>query len=136
MTQALVRKGFETALKAWAAAQTPAIPIAWENVAFSPPEGRYIRAFVLPADTGSIDLAGAHRVYAGVFQITLCLPAGTGPGQAETLLAALDALFPVATPLIAGGLRIFFSPPSAAAPLPEPGRYVVPVSIRYRADAI
>jgi hypothetical protein len=133
MSLAIIRKAFETRLKTWADAQTPAIPVAWPNVTFTPPAGRYVRAFVLPADTTSDTLDKLHRAYTGIFQVSLCMPLNTGSGSAESLAASLDTAF--AASMLQDGLRIFLTRPMSAAPaIVEPDRYIVPVSGRYRAD--
>lgn len=135
MTQALIRAGFETALKTWADAQTPAIPIAWPNVAFEPPAGRYLRAQLLPAQTKKLTLDGSGRTYRGVFQVLFSMPPGTGAGSVESLAASLDAAF--ADSFTHGGLRIYLLSPISLAPaIPDPARYLVPVSADYRADTV
>jgi hypothetical protein len=137
MSQVRVDKGFESRVNAWAAAQVPPIPVAWPNVAFTPPAGRYVRAFVLPGRTDSRDLQGLHRGYVGVFQITLYLPLNDGPRRASALVDSLDAAFPLSDPIVVDGLRLHVtSPMSAAGPLDSPDRYVVPVSCRYAANTI
>lgn len=138
MSQALIRAAFEQALNTWAAAQTPAVPVAWENVVYTPTAGaRYARAFLLPARTTSDDLAGAHRHYEGVFQVSLVMPLGTGPAAAEALIASLDSAFPLTAPITSGSVKVFLLSPMSAAPaLNEPDRFVVPVSCTYRADTI
>ena len=83
MSKALVRRGFEAALKTWADAQSPALPVAWQNVSFTPPAGRYARAFVIPAPTQSNTLDRSHRAYTGIFQVNLHMPINTGPAAAE-----------------------------------------------------
>ena len=132
MTQALVRRAFETTLKTWADAQTPALPVTWENRAFEPPTGRYARAFLLPADTESLFLDGTGREYLGVFQVSLVMTIGAGAAAAETLLASLDVAFPLSVTY--GGLRVsLIRPFSASSPILEPDRWVVPCSCSYKA---
>ena len=128
-----IRRAFESRLSTWAAAQS--LPVAWQNVSFSPPSSAYLRAFLLPADTDSRDLAGQHREYRGVFQVSICLPEGEGPGAGEALVSALDALFPPSAPMLINGLQVYVVRPMSAAPaLQEPDRYVIPVSCEYRAN--
>lgn len=135
MSHALIRSGFETVLKAWADAQTPAIPIAWPNVAFTPPAGRYLRALLIPASTKKLTFDGAGRTYRGLFQVSFCMPIGVGAGAVETLAASLDAAF--TDSFVSGSLRVYLLEPFSMAPaLQEPDRYMVPVSATYRADAI
>ncbi len=135
MTQSIIRKGFESRLKTWADAQTPAIPVAWQNVTFTPPAGRYVRAFLLPNPTQSETLERGHRAFLGVFQVSLCMTIGTGSAVAEALVASLDSHFE--SSFIQDGLRIYLlSPMSAATAIQDGDRYVIPVSASYRADSV
>lgn len=137
MSHALIRAGFETALKAWADAQTPAIPVAWPNVRFVPPAGgsRYLRADLIPAPTKKKFLDGTGRTWRGLFQVTFSMPPDTGAGTVEALAAALDAAF--ADSFTSGAVRIYLLEPFSIAPaLPHPSRYVVPVTASYRADTV
>jgi hypothetical protein len=135
MSNTLIRAAFETRLATWAAAQTPAIPIAYENVTFVAPATRYLRSFLLPADSASLTLDRLHREYLGVYQVSIVMPLNTGAGAGQALVSALEALFPPATPLVQGGLSILIlNPMSAGSAIQEPDRYVIPVSCSYRAD--
>ena len=137
MSDTLVRAAFETRLLAWANAQSPAIPVAFENASFSAPVGRYVRAYLLPAPTASETLNGEHRRRMGVFQVSLCMPIGAGPGAATALATSLDAAFPMALPITQGSVKVFMLSPMSPAPaITEPDRYTVPVSCTYRADTI
>ena len=89
MSQAIIRKAIETALNTWAGTQS--LSVAWENRAFTPTNGTtYLRAFMLPIATLSQDLGREHRRYGGVFQVSVCLPVGTGPGAGEAIVSALN----------------------------------------------
>lgn len=135
MSNRLIRQLYEQRLATWAA--TKSLPIAWQNVPFTAPSGTYLRAFLLPADTDSQDLAGAHRAYTGVFQVSIVAPAGQGSVVAETLAAELDALFPNNLLLSSGafGAQIV-SPCSTGPAIQDDTRYTLPVWFRYRADTI
>ncbi len=137
MSNNLIRAGFESLIATWAAAQSPAIPVAYENKTFTPPATRYARAFLLPGQTDSQDLQGTHRSYVGVFQVSLYMPVGTGPGAAETLANAICALYPKQTRIVFGGLSIVLTRPMAArAAISDSDRYIVPIDCAYRADTI
>jgi len=134
MSDATIAKAFETTLKTWADAQTPSIPVAWENVEFNPPAGRYVRAKLLPNETQSTFLDGSGRTRVGIFQVDLTMPIGTGAGSARTLAASLDAAFAVT--MVQDGLRIWLtSPMSAASGITHGDRFIVPVSGHYKAFA-
>lgn len=135
MSDALIRAAFESRLAAWASAQVPPIPVAYQNVAFAPPNGRYARCWVLPAPTQSQTLDGLHRERKGVFQVDLLMPNGTGSAAANALAASLDAAFPVV--LSQGAIKVFLlSPMSQSSSIQEPNHYMVPVSCMYRSDTV
>ncbi|MGZ5121030.1 MAG: phage tail terminator-like protein [Burkholderiales bacterium] len=137
MSDALVRAAFETRLAAWAAAQSPAIPVAWENSTFTPPTGRYVRCYLIPAPTECETFNGEHRRRMGVFQVSLCMSTGSGPAAANALAASLDATFPLSAPLAQGNIKVFLLSPMSIAPaIQENDHYVVPVSCTYRTDII
>lgn len=137
MSDALVRAAFESRVAAWAAAQVPPIPVAYQNVVFTPPAGRYVRVWLLPAPTQCQTFNGEHRQRRGVFQVDLCLPIGTGPAAASALAASLDAAFPLTGPMTQGSAKVFLlSPMSQGAPLDGGTHYTVPVSCTYQCDTI
>lgn len=142
MSQALIKKAFETRAAAWAAGLTPPMPLSFENAPFVPPVpsvtnawGRYARVFVLPGNTGSRDLEGKHREFVGVFQVSLVLAQNKGGKEAVDLAQSLDDAFPNGAPLVQDSFNVWvISPMSPAPPVNEPDRYVVPVSARYKAE--
>lgn len=132
MSQAIVRQALEIALDTWAQAQS--IPVAWENRPFTAPEGVYVRAFLLPAQTLSQTLDRVHRRFSGVFQVSLVMPAGAQTGASEALIASLSAAFAPQTPLVRSGVTVYLIEPMSASPaLQEPDRYVIPCSVPYEA---
>lgn len=135
MTIALIRAGFEAALKSWADAQTPAIPVAWQNVAFTPPVGRYISFELLPAPNRYLTLDGIGRKYRGIGQVSFHMPINTGSGSVEALSASMDAAF--TSMIVSGALRIYLMQPfSVAPPIIDGVRHVVPVSAPYEAHYV
>lgn len=128
-----VRRLLETRLSAWAASN--GIPVAWENVEFTPPAGVYLRAFLLRAETRSLDLLGAHRRLQGVWQINVIAPTGAGSAQAEAIAEQVCALYPAALRLRESDFELMLvSPMAMHAPLVDADRYTVPCSCRYRSD--
>ena len=133
MSQARIRAAFETRLAAWA--KKKRLPVVWQNHGQQLPAGDHLRASLLPANTLSLDLAGQHRGYRGVFQVSVFCTTGTGPAKAERLVQELDELFPAAMLMQQGGLEVrTLSPMSASAAIQETDWYSVPVSCRYAAD--
>ncbi|WP_312141184.1 phage tail terminator-like protein [Stutzerimonas nitrititolerans] len=135
MSQKLIRSLFELRLAEFAAAIS--IPVAWENVRLNPPAGQYLRFDLLKSPTDSSDLAGAHREYSGVCQISIFAPKGTGPAVAETLAADLEVLFPLNLRLASGEFAVQIITPCSEGPsISGDTHFMVPVSFTYRADTI
>ncbi|MGY3265801.1 phage tail terminator-like protein [Lysobacter sp. HA35] len=134
MSNALVRAALETRLATWAAARTPALPVAFEN-AKAGPALPYLRVNLLRATTTSATLDGAHRAYRGLLQVSIVAPIDAGPGVAEGIADEIAALFPVNQAMTASGLTVRTIGPASVAPaLQHESDYTVPVSIPYRTD--
>ncbi|MBZ5757945.1 DUF4128 domain-containing protein [Pseudomonas sp. S5(2021)] len=135
MSHHIVRGLYESRLSAWASVK--GLKVAWQGVAFSPPPGIYLQAFMLPALTDSIDLAGDTRTFIGVFQVSIVAPNGKGTGAAEALVAELDALFPYTLELVSGDLTVSIVKPVDPGPMiPGSTTFTLPVSFGYRADRV
>lgn len=137
MSEGLIRQAFETVLSAWAASQSPAVPVAWQNVSLVPqPTGRYLRTFLLPANSFSEDIGRRHTGFSGIYQISVCAPTGTGNAEGEALAASLRALFPASVPLTAGGLTVNITDPLSVGPSTSNATHqVFACSLPYRADS-
>lgn len=138
MSHATIRKIYEARLKAWAAARVPALRIAYQGVKFVPQtDETYLAAFTLPTSVDSQDLQGAHRLYLGIFQVSIVVPAGKGTGAAEAIADELAALFPLNLRLSRDGMTVMVYTPVEPGPgISEDATYNVPVSFRYRSDTI
>jgi hypothetical protein len=135
MSQKLIRSLLQGRLAAFADARS--LPVAWENVEFNPPAGQYLRFNLIKAMTDSSDLAGAHREYSGICQISVFSPKGNGPTAAEALAADLGELFPLNDRLMSGSFVVqIISPCSEGPPITGDIHFMVPVSFTYRADTI
>ncbi|MBD1589787.1 phage tail terminator-like protein [Pseudomonas typographi] len=137
MSDTLIRAAFETRLTAWAGARNPKLPIAYEDVTFTPPAdgSTYLQAFLMPARTDSEDLEGALTSFRGVFQVNIVTKAGSGRGAASAIADELRALFPNNLGLAWGALTVYVrSPLATAAALAGDTTTTLPVSLQYRAD--
>lgn len=135
MSIAAIRSAFEAPLKTWADAQLPPLRVAQQNTGFEQPASRYLRAFLLPAETESRDIGRANRAFSGVFQVSIVEPIGAGPVGPEAVCDAIAALYPLDAPFVSGGLEIWVTRPLSAAPaISERDRWVIPASLAYRAD--
>lgn len=134
MSQKRIRQLIESRLSAWAVAE--GYPVAYQNQDFTPPEnGIYLRAYLLPAPTGSDTLAGDHRRYQGVFQVSVVVPTGEGAGQAEDIVGELADLFPLYDRLSLDVFTVVITTPVSQGPeIPEASTFTLPASFSYRAD--
>lgn len=117
-------------------ATTHNLQVAWENLPFNPPPRKtYLRAFLLPAATDSLDIQGEHRLYVGALQINVVALGGNGPGAAGELAELLAAHFPKNLALgTKPNVVRMITPMSVFQGIPDEERYTVPVSGNYRAD--
>ena len=138
MSHSTIRKIYEHRLKAWAAARVPALRIAYQGVKFEPQTGEtYLKAFTLPASVDSEDLEGAHRLYLGIFQVSIVTPAGKGAGAAESIADELAALFALNLRLSRDGMTVMVYTPVEPGPgISEDTTYTVAASFQYRSDTI
>lgn len=137
MSEKIIRSIYEARLAAWAAAHSPALKVAYENVDFTPPAdgSTYLRCFLLPANTDSQDLQGIHEAFLGVFQVNIVAKAGAGLGAAKGIADELRALFPNNLRLTKSGLTVqSISPCSQGPAQQDTNTATVPVWFNYRAD--
>lgn len=137
MSDRIIRGLFEGRLKAWATARVPALPIDYEDVAFTPPVdgSAYLRAFLLPASADSLDLEGKHTAYRGVFQVSVMTKAGEGRGAAGLIAEEVAALFPNNLAMTKTTFTVYVrSPMSTASAQQGDTTTTLPLSFQYRAD--
>ena len=135
MSDKTIRAALEGRLATWAATQS--LTVNYQNAPISQPATAYLRAWFMPANRGSKDLAGLHVLYAGIFQIDVVGVENVGTGAVATIVEAIAAQFPNNLLIVKSGLTVrIVAPPSPKTGEYEPGRYVVKVSIPYRCDTI
>lgn len=136
MSNKVIRSAIESRLSAWAAAQSPALRVAWQKVPFTPVVGeKHLRGYLLPAETDDLTLGADVKTFSGIYQVSVCAPDGSGPAAAETLGEQIIALFPANLQLVKSGITtVIVRTPSMGPIQDEPGIIVIPISIRYRAD--
>jgi len=137
VSQLIIRQLYEARLATWAAARSPALQVAYENGSFIPPASTYLRAFQLPLEVDSQDLAGAHRAYRGIFQVNVISPTNGGAGVAHGIANEIAAQFTLNLRLTSGAVTVqIVKPSSVAQGLQDDTHYIVPVSFRYRSDVV
>lgn len=136
MSHNIIASIYEARLIAWAKALPVPLKVVVENEAYAPKDGEtYLKAYTLPADTASNTLAGDHRLYTGVFQVSIVTPSGKYRGVAGALADQVAALFPLYERNTKGALTaVTMSPVDPGPGISEDATYTVPVSFLYRAD--
>lgn len=134
-----VEDAIPSALFAHLAALTlsPAMPVAWEDVNFTPPSTGYVRATYHPNTVQQITLGdlGINR-FIGLFQVDVFWPQGQGIIQPSQRVAAISAHFKRGTDIAGTGVTVRIIQPPQARPALESAPYVqIPVMIRWQADA-
>lgn len=136
MSHAIIASIYEAKLIAWNAARSDKLKIVFENTAYTPAAGEtYLRAFTIPGETASNTLGGDHRLYTGVFQVSIIAPAGTGKTKTTPIVVELTALFPLyARDTKSSVTAVTMSPVDPGPGITGDSTYTVPVSFLYRAD--
>ena len=136
MSHAIIASVYEAKLIAWNAARPEKLKIVFENTAYAPADGEtYLRAFTIPGDTASNTLGGDHRLFTGVFQVSIIAPAGTGKAKTNPIAAELTDLFPIYARDTKGAVTVVTMSPVDPGPgITGDSTYTVSVSFSYRAD--
>lgn len=122
------------ALESHLAAITPVMPVAYENVTFNPVVGvAYMRANLLPNTPDNRVMGAVTYFERGLFQATICAPAGTGPGAADKQAQAVRSQFKRGVSLTSSGLTVNVTDTPKQSPGYVDGdRWCVPVSIAWQ----
>jgi hypothetical protein len=136
MSHNTIASVYEAKLIAWAKALPTPLKVVVENEVYKPADGvTYLKAFTLPADTSSNTLGGDHKLYTGVFQVSIVTPSGRFRGDAGALADQIAALFPLYERNTKGALTVVTMTPVDPGPgISDDTTFTVPVSFMYRAD--
>jgi len=140
MSHLKIRQIYEARLSAWAAARFTTKPeplrVEVQNTVFVPTDGEiYLKAYMMPTGPYSDAVGGDHKIYTGVFQVSVVTPAGKGPGRAEGIVDELSALFPLFDRYSKADITVVTMTPVEQGPgIPDGNNYTVAASFRYRAD--
>jgi hypothetical protein len=116
---------------------SPALPVAWPNLDYTPPAAGYLRATHVPNSTNQVTLGstGKNR-HVGIFQVDVFLPIMTGISTPMERAGAVAAHFKRGTTLTKDGINVRITRPPEVRPALQSLPYIqVPVIIRYQADA-
>jgi hypothetical protein len=122
---------------AFMATEGPTLPVAFPDVAFTPPSPpKYLEISHLPNRPFWEGLTDGV-IAQGIFQITVHWPLGQGQISPVDMAGQVMAFFPKGTKLFDTGLRIsVYGEPWYSQPLTNPQDITVPVSIPYRAYSV
>ncbi|MPQ85504.1 hypothetical protein F0170_16800 [Pseudomonas sp. MAFF 730085] len=136
MSHAIIASIYEAKLIAWNAARSENLKIVFENTAYTPAaDETYLRVFTIPGDTASNTLGGDHRLFTGVFQVSIIAPAGTGKTKTNPIVAELTDLFPLYVRDTKNGFVVTPMTPVDQGPgITGDSTYTVPLSFSYRSD--
>ena len=131
MSNSVIRKALEGRLAAWANAQSPKVPVAFEEAPFTKPtSGKFLEAFLVPAITLDRDVSGNGKRYLGIFQVNCWALSGKGMAEVEALAASVISLFPLLPKQ--GNVSIESTPYAESAMDDSAGWTITPVTIKYR----
>jgi len=136
MSHNIIASIYEAKLISWAKALPTPLKVVVENEPYDPGDNdTYLKAFTLPGDTASNTLGGDHRLYTGVFQVSIVTPSGKYRGPAAAIADQIAALFPVNARNTRGAFTVVTLTPAEQGPgITGDSTYTVPVSFTYRAD--
>lgn len=128
-----IRSELETRLKTLADAQSPKIPIAFEDLPFTKPiDTPFFECVIVPAATINVTVDANRIREIGVMQVNVWYPSGKGAGKGEALADKVIAHFPVVPPV--GTVYITQTPFKSRAIKDESGWRIIPVTINYRQE--
>lgn len=123
----------EARLGEWAEGQ--ALQVAYDNIPFDPPGGIYLTSHDMPATPYAIDLSQRSKVFIGVYQVNVVIPAAQGRTAGKAIASKIEALFANGTEMNGEGFACYISSePAQYAGIPTDTTYTVPISMNYRAD--
>ncbi|PIJ49196.1 MULTISPECIES: phage tail terminator-like protein [unclassified Erwinia] len=129
-----------TALEAYLGDRMAAsgIQVAYDNISFEPPNDEiWLQSHVLPSMPYSIDLARKCKVYPGVYQVSVIVPAQRGKSSGLSVAQHICDLFPDGQAIPADGMALYFNgEPTIYPGIQNDTSYTIPVSMTYRADVV
>lgn len=134
MSNSIVRQALETRLATWASAQSPSIPVAYENAIFEKPtDSTWLESILIPNTTNNRETTALHQTYIGLFQVNVWSRKGEGLHDAQVVAESISSLFPVMPKI--GSVSID-KPPHVGRPiLDDSGWVALPILMSYRYEA-
>ena len=115
---------------------SPAHPIAWPNVDYTPPNGhKFLRINEFPAIANPITLNNGAIEYRGFIQIDVFGPLKVGLNTQKAIAAAVATHFKAGTVLFSGSTKLRISSAVVGANLISDPRMMIPVTVNWSALA-
>lgn len=129
-----IRQEVESAIAAFASAQSPAIPVAYEGVAFTKPvNAPYLEVVFLSNNVMNATVDAQRQRVVGSFQINVYMVNGKGMKQLDTLTSAIAEMFPVADKARYSTFSVE-QPANVSPPMTDAAFRVAAVRIQYRQE--
>lgn len=108
--------------------------ISWENHGLDQNNEVYLTQFLLPAETITVGIEeGGSDVLAGIYQVTVNVPKGSGKSAYLVETKKVKDRFPRSSKIDYSGTRIVIQKIWSNSAIEDANFYRVPISIRYRA---
>jgi hypothetical protein len=114
---------------------TLALPTAWENSRFKPTAGQvYLAESLIAGNTLAVGVAiQASDEFGGIYQVLVYSPTDAGKGIGRATADTVAAAFVRGDRLVYDGVTVTILSTSQAGGFISGDRWVVPISIKYRA---
>ncbi|WP_034913029.1 phage tail terminator-like protein [Erwinia sp. 9145] len=135
MSRPAITELLEERLGDWAAAN--GIQVAYDNIDFEPPDSIYLTSHDLPATPYAIDLSQRSKVFIGVYQVNVIIPAGIGRSEGRRIAGLIEERFVNGAEMQGDGFICYITgEPAQFAGITNDTAYTIPISMNYRADII
>lgn len=113
------------------------LPVFDENSEILSHSDIYLRTYILPEVTTSVDSEGKLKVYRGVYQISVVAPINSGKLRSQQISDDIIQHFPLNLELTSPNFSLYVnSIPSVYPAKMDNACYTLPISFNYRADSI
>lgn len=114
------------------------IPVAWENVDYTPIAGTpYQAAYVIPAEPENPTMGDDYYREQGIFQISLFYPIQNGTLTCETRAELIRTTFKRGESMTSGSVTVRINKtPEISQGRVDGDRWMIPIKIRYFAGII
>lgn len=112
---------------------SPALPVAYPDIAFTPPTGPYLDVRYLPNSNVNLFIGNNDETqYRGLIQVTVVFPSGRGIPPVMEIAGLVADHFAKGTVLRSGSASVrIYEQPSVAPSMQDTDRVRVPVTIKY-----